>query len=225
MTRARFKTEFAYRVVDVAENKWHRFESTKPTIEQLNERIELHVQQWFADDDPMQFRRRANRENMKILNTGRQGDGVPGLISEQYGLNIYIDHWIREVTDLEELGDQNRRETERAALDGHSQLIAVDRVEWEEDIKLLRTQKEEVRKAIRALHPEDNAEEIERLSVRLRKLDADIKAMGSEALRKVVRDRGGEEERGLALSFGQTLQIAGPENDPDDSDKASAHSA
>jgi hypothetical protein len=215
VTRAGYDTEFAYRVLDVIEDMWHRFEATKPSIQQLNERISLHIQQLFADDDPAVFRSRSNRNVMHLLNDGTDDNGIKKLIAQQYGLKIYIDHWIRKgasllkdedgnLIDLDKKSDEVRWKTEDVVLDEKLKLLEAIGKEKAADIELKQSQKEQIRKEINALHPIDQQSEIATLEARLAALDLEIKKLASDQLRHVIDTRSDAFEHGLALSLGQT---------------------
>jgi hypothetical protein len=223
VTRAKFETEFAYRVVDVMEELWHRFEATKPSIEQLNERIRLHIQQDFADEDPTIFRRRTNREIIKALNEGRAHDGVPYMIGAQYGLSIYIDHWIRTTTDIEAQEDQVRHDAERVVLTEEQILLRAHGEETYRDLDLKQKLKNDLRERIQKLNPLEDAEDIARLERRLSELDKEIQKQSSEALRLILTRKAADSERQLARSLGQDPKALPEARQPERDSPEGAH--
>jgi hypothetical protein len=230
VTRAHYQTELAYRVVDVFENLWHRFAATKPSIEQLNERIRLHVQQAFSDDDPALFRRRSNNEVIRLLNDGTKNNGLPLMIANQYGLKIYIDHWIREITSVESQEDQIRDQAEKVVLDEQEILLRARGTELQGDLGMLQEMKRRIRIEITNLHPKDDAEEIAQLEKRLQDLDERIRDQSSGALQDIVLKRSIESEHRLARSLGQEAEpkpklIAEPSEEQDDDTRAAAGAA
>ena len=153
VTRQGVKTDFAYRVLDVREDMWARFEATKPTIDSLNERIRLHIQQMFADEDPAVFNRLTNRQVMDRLNRGQEEDGVPWMIANQYGLSIYIDHWVRDIATIEKQSDNLRETAETLIFDDRQRAFDAHTTEEKLDLQWKQQIKQDLRDKIRVLHP------------------------------------------------------------------------
>jgi hypothetical protein len=203
VTREQYKTELAYRVLDVEENDWQRFEATKPSIEQLNERVELHVKQMFADQDPAVFRRISNYDIIYNWIGSKDEKGIPFAIRNQYGLNIYIDHWIRERIDVEKGFDKLRVTAEEVTLDQQNLLLQATRAEQSDDLAWLRQRKSDIREQINKLHVLDDAEEINKLKAQIDELNREIRAQSPEALRNIMEENRIGAERQLAVSLGQ----------------------
>ncbi len=123
ITRAAIEVKVAYRVISVSEDLWHRFVSARPNLETLNEWIRLHLQQSFADEDPASFRKRAAREVMEQLNDPTSTHSVTSRIAAEFGLDIHIDHWVRNRSEIEMQQNLLREVAERAVVEHQQRLV------------------------------------------------------------------------------------------------------
>ena len=207
VTRAEFPTELSFRTLDVFEDKWHRFEATLPTIDKVTERIILHTQQMFADDDPVQFRKLRNDEIMQRLNGSPDRVGLQAWIKEQYGLEIYIDHWIRQRTNIEKDADDTRTVAEEAVIETQRQFLESQK-DAAQDLAVKTAQKQEIRRKILRLDPDLDIEEIKRLEQRLRDIDKDLKDSAPEMLKGILAVQSGIADESLKQSLAPPNRLA-----------------
>jgi hypothetical protein len=207
VTRAHYAAELSYRVVDVIDEVWDRFEATKPTVEEVSKRIILHTRQILADEDPIQFRKLSHREVLARLNGDTLLPGLQAWIKNQFGLRIYIDHWVRQTTDIEIQTDDTRKGMEVAAIGTQADFLA--------DLALLREEKEKIRSRILTLadNPDMYGDEIGGLKARLTKIDTEINQMASpDRLKQILAEQTDMAQHDLARSLGpaQTPLLKAP---------------
>ena len=237
VTRSAFKTTVAYHVVDVDPTMWHRFQAAAPSIEELTKRICRHIEQTFADYDPVNFRRRTNAANLALLNDPQSTFSIQSLMLQQYGLQVYVDHWIRETVDQDKQEDARRFDAEQeenearfraekmerdvrftvdtVTLGQQARLLTVSSDEEQFDITLLQQEKEAIRGRIVALSPIHDKDDIQVLEERLAELDRRIKGYRSDALQSILKKQAEKKDRQLAEVLDQPAQSS--EASPNDS--------
>lgn len=203
VTRADYSVELSFRVVDVLEEFWDRFEATKPTLDEVSKRIILHARQILADHDPVQFRKLSNFEVLARLNGDTSLPGLQTWIKKQFGLQIYVDHWVREKTDIEVKSDDTRTGMEEAAIGTQTEFLA--------DLAFRREEKAKIRAKILqlAVDPDMNKDEITSLKARLTEIDEEISNLTApQRLKEILGGQTDMAQTALARSLGPTSNLA-----------------